>query len=612
MEHQQWHHWSLEGRVDDTASVQQPARKARRVFPWVVFTLTFALLLSDYMSRQVLSAVFPFLKQEWALTDTQLGSLTSVVPLTVGVLAVPLSLLGDRWGRVKSIVLMAVVWSLATLGSALAANYGQLMLARVFIGVGEAAYGSVGLAVVLAVFPVYRRASLTGAFMAGGSFGSVLGVALGGVLAVQFGWRWAFAAMAILGLVLVVLYRLFITDEKLEPHRVDDVADGPQAVARPGERAKLRTLFTTPSVISAYIGSGLQLFIAGSLFAWLPSYLNRAYGLAPDKAAGLAAIAILLMGVGMIVCGVITDRLEPDRADPQVDDGHRLHRGCRWSSSASASRCRTGGAQLLLLAIGVFFAAGTAGPAGAMVASLTHESIRATALGTLTLANNLLGLAAGPLDDRHPGRPVRPGRRHEDRPDRGGGRPDRAADRPQALRRQPRQGQRPGGRPMTAADRRPRPGSARATSRTTGRPGSPPRCRTPGTVPPLGRTTPTCRRGWPCSTRWSSRPTGRWSWSRTAPGVLVTVHWAARRGTTRGSGRCWPPRRSLATELPAGVPVARPAPGARLAADPARTAAVPQHRRRQHRRPARRPGPGARARGGVGQPAARRSAPSAT
>ena len=182
------------------------------------------------------------------------------------------------------------------------------MLARVFIGVGEAAYGSVGLAVVLAVFPVYRRASLTGAFMAGGSFGSVLGVALGGALAVQFGWRWSFAAMAIVGLVLVVLYRLFISDKKLDAHRVDDVAEG-EPVSPPVARAKLRTLFSTPSVIAAYVGSGLQLFIAGSLFAWLPSYLNRAYGLAPDKAAGVAAIAILFMGAGMIVCGAVTDRL---------------------------------------------------------------------------------------------------------------------------------------------------------------------------------------------------------------------------------------------------------------------------------------------------------------
>ena len=60
-----------------------PTKKARRLFPWLVFALTFALLLSDYMSRQVLSSVFPLLKVEWALTDTQLGGLTSVVALTV-------------------------------------------------------------------------------------------------------------------------------------------------------------------------------------------------------------------------------------------------------------------------------------------------------------------------------------------------------------------------------------------------------------------------------------------------------------------------------------------------------------------------------------------------
>jgi MFS family permease len=383
-----------ERRVDDAVVHPAPTTKGRRLFPWVVFTLTFALLLSDYMARQVLSSVFPFLKLEWALTDTQLGALTSVVALTVGLLAVPLSLLGDRWGRVRSIVLMAFVWSLATAGSAIAANYEQLMLARVFIGVGEAAYGSVGLAVVLAVFPAYRRASFAGAFMAGGSFGSVLGVALGGALAVQFGWRWSFAAMAILGFALVALYRLFISDKKLDAHRVDDVAEGEPVST--GGRAKLRTLFSTPSVIAAYVGSGLQLFIAGSLFAWLPSYLNRAYGLAPDKAAGVAAIAILFMGLGMIVCGAVTDRLSRHVAIRKWTTAI-IYTTASLVFLGVGFALQPGGAQLLLLAVGVFFAAGTSGPAGAMVSNLTHESIRATAFGTLTLANNLLGLAAGPL-----------------------------------------------------------------------------------------------------------------------------------------------------------------------------------------------------------------------
>src|SRR5690349_8403105 len=216
----------------------------RRIFPWVVFALTFGLLLSDYMSRQVLSAVFPFLKQEWGLTDTRLGSLTSVVALTVAVLAVPLSLAGDRWGRVRSVVLMAVVWSLATIGCALAAGYGHLLAARLLIGVGEAAYGSVGLAIVLAVFAARRRAALTGAFMAGGSFGSVLGVALGGALAAQFGWRWAFAAMGVFGLVLAVAYGALCNERRLALCKIDEDE------ARPG-RAKLSALFATPAVVLA-------------------------------------------------------------------------------------------------------------------------------------------------------------------------------------------------------------------------------------------------------------------------------------------------------------------------------------------------------------------------
>ena len=378
------------------APVTPGAATRSRAFPLLVFLLTFGLLLSDYMSRQVLSAVFPFLKLEWSLTDAKLGALTSIVALTVGLLAVPLSLLGDRWGRSKAIVTMAGLWSLATLGSAFAANYDQMMLARLFIGLGEAAYGSVGLAVVLMVFAPSKRASLTGAFMAGGSFGSVLGVFLGGILAVQFGWRWSFAVMAIIGLVLVVLYALLINDKKLARNQHPGNVPAGAVATAPVKRAKLRTLVSTPSVIAAYVGSGLQLFGAGALFAWMPSYLNRAYGLAPDKAGVAAAGFILLMGIGMVLCGMVTDRLTRTVAIR------------KWTTAlvyASLSLVfllvgfaqQPGALQLVLIGAGAFFVAGTAGPAGAMVANLTPASIRATAFGTLTMANNLLGLAAGPV-----------------------------------------------------------------------------------------------------------------------------------------------------------------------------------------------------------------------
>src|SRR5262245_33249901 len=116
------------------------------------------------MSRQVLNAVFPLLQAEWGLTDTQLGSLSGVVSLMVGILTVPRSFIADRFGRIPSLKVMALLWSLATLACGFAGNYPEMFAARFLVGVGEAAYGSVGIAVILSVFPAHLRSTLSGSF----------------------------------------------------------------------------------------------------------------------------------------------------------------------------------------------------------------------------------------------------------------------------------------------------------------------------------------------------------------------------------------------------------------------------------------------------------------
>ncbi|SAL42836.1 MFS transporter [Caballeronia humi] len=368
-----------------------------RKYAWIVFALTFGLLLSDYMSRQVLNAVFPLLKSAWGLSDTQLGSLSGVVALMVGVLTFPLSVLADRWGRVRSLILMAALWSVATLGCAFATSYGEMLVARAFVGLGEAAYGSVGIALILSIFPLHLRSTLTGAFMAGGAFGSVLGMALGGFVAVHFGWRASFGAMACFGIVLVAAYRLVVSEKRLVARH----ADGSAAESNPRDvitsfRALVAGLFSTISVVCAYVGSGLQLFIMGAVIAWMPSFLNRYYGLPADKAAAGAAVFVLLGGVGMVACGIVTDRV------------CRTMPSRKWMTAIAyclisftllsiGFRLDTGALQLVLLGAGILVVAGTSGPAGAMVANLTPASIHASAFATLTLANNLLGLAPGPL-----------------------------------------------------------------------------------------------------------------------------------------------------------------------------------------------------------------------
>jgi len=357
-----------------------------RSYAWLVFALSFGLLISDYMSRQVLNAVFPLLKSEWALSDARLGMLSGVVALMVGLLTFPLSMLADRFGRVRSLALMAVLWSVATLGCGLAESFGQMFVARFLVGVGEAAYGSVGIAVVLSVFPKRMRATLSGAFMAGGMVGSVLGIALGGSIAAHMGWRWAFAGMALFGLALALLYPVLVREERIAPGR---------AGKGRAERMPLSTLFRSSALRAAYVGSGLQLFVGGAFIVWMPSYMNRYYAMDPARAGAGAALVVLASAAGMVLCGVLSDRM--CRATPErkiaLASAYCLG-SCVLLSVAFA--LAPGALQLVLIAAGMFLAAGTTGPAGAMVANLTHRSLHGTAFATLTLANNLLGLAPGP------------------------------------------------------------------------------------------------------------------------------------------------------------------------------------------------------------------------
>ena len=375
-------------RLSTVPESESEVLRVSRTYAWVVFAVTFGLLLSDYMSRQVLNAVFPYLKAEWASSDAQLGTLSGIVSLAVGVLAFPLSLLADRWGRIRSLVLMAVLWSLATAGCAVARDFQHMFIARFLVGVGEAAYGSVGLAVVLSVFPTRLRATITGMFLAGGMIGSVLGISAGGLLAQHFGWRSAFAGMAVFGMLLTLCYPLIVREKYIAPA-------APQGTLR-GPRPRLRELVGSRSVICAYLGSGVQVFVTGALLAWLPSYLNRVYGMSVAQAALFAAVFVLSSAAGMTLCGYFCDRIGRNSPSAKLSLAIAYCLSC-FVLLAIAFQLPAGMSQLVLIGLGMFVGAGTVGPAGAMVANLTPAPIHGTAFATLALANNLLGLAPGPI-----------------------------------------------------------------------------------------------------------------------------------------------------------------------------------------------------------------------
>ena len=366
---------------------------------WFTYAMTIALMVFDYVDRQVIVTLFPHLKAEWGLSDTQLGGLVSIVSVTVAVFGIPVALIADRFSRVKSVFVMALIWSMATISCMLAGSYTHLFAARALVGLGEAGYGSVGTAMIASHFPQRMRAALLGGFFASASVGSVLGVVLGGVIATNWGWQAAFGVVGIPGLLLALLYLL------VRDYRTVEFASEPGLKRRnavQGAHQIARAIFRPKTMLWVCLGAAAQLIVVSTIWAWLPSYLNRVHGMAPDQAALKSALVVLAGALGSVVWGAVVDRAGRKKLTGKLFAMAVLcpasmvalifaFAAPHWGIATNTN------AQLALIVLGGFLATCTVGPVAAVVINVIHPAVRSTGASVLSLFQNLLGLATGPL-----------------------------------------------------------------------------------------------------------------------------------------------------------------------------------------------------------------------
>jgi predicted MFS family arabinose efflux permease len=370
-------------------------RPASRRRAWSAFAILFALMVVDYVDRQVVVSMFSHLKAQWDLSDSQLGALVSIVSITVALGAVPLSLLADRWSRVKSIFLMALAWSLATIACAFAGSYMQLLATRGFVGLGEAAYGTIGAALLASLFPPKMRSTVLGAFIAAGTLGSVLGVIVGGFIAERWGWQAGFGAVGVPGLILALLFPLIVRDYKTVS--LQGPVAGGNAPARLSARAIVTELLRPRTALMACIGSGLSLLVLSTTYAWLPSYLNRYYGVAPDRAGLMTGVVVLLGGIGALLWSVVSDRLTARIPCARLFVPAAAAVLTTVTMVVAFAIVPPGPSQFALIAAGGLLMVGSVGSTDAVVIDVIHPGLRATGASILSLARNLFGLAGGPL-----------------------------------------------------------------------------------------------------------------------------------------------------------------------------------------------------------------------
>ncbi|MCD4719190.1 MAG: MFS transporter [Desulfobacula sp.] len=273
------------------------------------------LYVINYADRTILSATLPLIKADLGLTDAQAGWLGTAYFIMVAVLTIPSSILVDRWSRKKSLALMALLWSTATWFTGLGRSFGQLMVIRGAVGVGEAGFAPGGLTYVTASFSEKRRSLVTGIFTMGAVLGAMIGLIAASHIAqadvMGLGWRAPYFFFAIPGVMLGILV-LFTRDYSTQTATIEP---GGQA---PSIWKDVLSILKNPTflLVSLSVGMG-NIAVTGSL-QFLPMYLMRTRGIDVAQASTIFAVMSAFMLPAFILTGIFADWWQKRRANGRI------------------------------------------------------------------------------------------------------------------------------------------------------------------------------------------------------------------------------------------------------------------------------------------------------
>jgi MFS family permease len=253
----------------------------------------------NFIDRQIVGILAVPIKADLGLTDTQLGLMGGLAfALFYTGLGIPVAMLADRFSRTWIMTAALTIWSAMTAASGLATNFGQLFLARLGVGVGEAGGVAPAYSLISDYFPPGQRARALSIYSFGIPIGSAIGIVFGGIIASLINWRYAFFIVGLAGIFIAPIFRLTIK----EPPRgqYDRQRSDTQA---PGLKTILRTLLHKPSFWLLSLGASCSSMMGYGVFFWLPSFFVRSYHLTLLNASLFYGAVLLIGGVAGIWAG---------------------------------------------------------------------------------------------------------------------------------------------------------------------------------------------------------------------------------------------------------------------------------------------------------------------
>ncbi|WP_235976614.1 spinster family MFS transporter [Sandaracinobacteroides hominis] len=373
----------------------------RRYALWVLL----AIYILNFLDRQIVTILAEPIKQELGLQDWQIGMMSGLAfALFYTIMGLPIARYAERGHRPYIISGAVAAWSFFTILCGFAQNFVQLVLARVGVGIGEAGCTPPAHSLITDYTPREKRASAMAFYSLGTPIGSLLGMAMGGLIADEWGWRAAFLVAGAPG----VLMAIIAATTLVEPRRAGGRAlparhEGPSFREAMVEIRSKRTfwLITFGVSIKAFIGYGAAVFAAPFFFRNHGAELTD---IAAGFGLGLAGFLGLALGVTVGLTGAFGTWLGGQLADHYGKRDLRYYMGIPAVSTVmaipfylTALAVDSALLAIVLMAVPPLLNALWYGPAYAAVQGLVEPHTRATAVAIMLFAVNLIGLGLGPL-----------------------------------------------------------------------------------------------------------------------------------------------------------------------------------------------------------------------
>ena len=288
-------------QTKEIEALEQPSR----AYANYVLSVLFIVYVFNFIDRQLLSVFIGPIKEEFGASDTVMGLLVGFAfALLYSVAGIPIARWADRGNRRSIIAIGLALWSAMTLATGLAKNLSHLVLARIGVGIGEAAGTPPAHSLIADYFPPERRATALAIYSAGLYVGAALAYLGGGYLREYFDWRTAFIVLGIPGLLFALVVRYTIK----EPPRgySDGVLDDSQ---RANFTDTLGHLMRCHSWIWLIIGASIMAITGYGVLMWGFEFMGRVHGMNPIEAGRWMALIIGGGGaLGTYLSGRLTDR----------------------------------------------------------------------------------------------------------------------------------------------------------------------------------------------------------------------------------------------------------------------------------------------------------------